>query len=100
MIGSVAVRLELHDAWARMHPVFHVSLIKPYVAGGRARPAPPPIDWDGDGQPLWRVERLLDHRDVATAQRGKPVREYLVRWQGYTEKDDTWEPRSNLLRQV
>jgi hypothetical protein len=94
LVGSVAVRLELHDAWRDMHPVFHVSLIKPYVPGGRSRPAPPPIDWD-DGQPCWRVERIIGHRDPPGA-RGK-VREYCVKWEGYDDSSNTWEPRTNLL---
>jgi hypothetical protein len=96
LIGSVAVRLELHDGWRNLHPVFHVSLVKPYVPGTRLRPAPPPVDWD-DGAPLWRIERVLDHRDVVTAKRRKPTREYKIRWEGYSESEDTWEPRSNLV---
>jgi hypothetical protein len=24
-------------------------------------------------------------------------REFLIRWSGYTSKDDTWEPESNLV---
>ena len=96
MVGPVAVRLDLPREWARVHSVFHVSLVKPYKTdgAGRREVGPPPMQWL-DGEPLYEVERLLDHRDVKKGR--KMVREYLVRWSGYSEEHDTWEPRSNLL---
>ena len=41
---------------------------------------------------VWEVEKLLA-RGVGT--KGK---RYLVRWKGFTEKHDTWEPLENLER--
>ncbi|KAI1285653.1 hypothetical protein HDE_11642 [Halotydeus destructor] len=40
------------------------------------------------------VEKIIKHRRVK--QSGTMVTEYLVRWDGYTEADDTWEPFNNL----
>jgi hypothetical protein len=73
----------------------HVSLTKPDVDGVRIRPAPPPIDWDS-GQPVWRVNSILDHQQV-TVRSGCGRKEqvdykYKIRWQGYGETHDTWEP--------
>ena len=34
------------------------------------------------------------HRDVAG--RGRPRREYLVKWLGYSELDNTWQPEDHL----
>jgi hypothetical protein len=83
-----------------MHPVFHVSLIKPYVDGGRMRPAPPPIDWDSS-QPFWQIDSIIDHEQASVRYgrgRKKQVNyKYKIRWHGYGESHDTWEPRSNLL---
>ena len=40
---------------------------------------------------VYPVEKLVGHR------KGKGGRlEFLVRWEGYGEADDSWEPRSNL----
>jgi hypothetical protein len=36
----------------------------------------------------WAVEKVLDY--------DKAKNKYLIRWQGCTEEDDSWEPRSNL----
>jgi hypothetical protein len=56
-VGTVACRLEL-PASMRVHPVFHVSFLKPFHRDsdeGRERPPPPPVVIDGE-----EAERLLD----------------------------------------
>lgn len=100
-VGAVAAELELPKQWKRIHNVFHVSLLKPYKAADHEQHkvvwGPQPIQWL-DGEPIWRVEKLLDHRFVPRHPKSKQlVLQYLVRWKGYGEADDTWEPRSNLL---
>jgi hypothetical protein len=83
----------------RLHPVFHVSLLKPYTQSRERalqRCAPPPIDWL-DEEPLYRVEALLKHRDRRYGKARKPRREYLIKWEGYGMEHNTWEPKSNLL---
>jgi hypothetical protein len=108
LIGKVNVRLALPKDWLRVHPVFHVSLIKPYLAptgdrasaGGGSMP-PPPVQWL-EGEPVFNVEAILDHREVSgrgrriKAAKKKVLLQYLVRWEGYTAEHDTWEPRANL----
>lgn len=106
--SPVAVELELPSSWSRIHKVFHVSLIKPYRASPDEQPrveaGPPPVQVL-DGEPIYKVERILDHRQVSRrvkkntrgAKKRTVVTEYKVRWQGYGAHDDTWEPRENLL---
>jgi Chromo (CHRromatin Organisation MOdifier) domain/DDE superfamily endonuclease len=45
-----------------------------------------------DDPEVYHAERLVGRR----TRRGGRV-EYLVRWRGYGEEDDTWEPRAHLL---
>mmetsp|Transcript_13805 Transcript_13805/g.29913 ORF Transcript_13805/g.29913 Transcript_13805/m.29913 type:complete len:84 (-) Transcript_13805:304-555(-) len=39
-----------------------------------------------DDEVLYKVERILNLRF------DKGVRQYLVKWEGYADKDNTWEP--------
>ncbi|KAJ9509948.1 hypothetical protein QJQ45_011453 [Haematococcus lacustris] len=66
-VGPVAVRLDLPQAMARMHPVFHVSLLRPYTS--EHPHLPPPVEWL-DEAPLYEVEKLLAHRGVRAGQAG------------------------------
>ncbi|KAJ9510841.1 hypothetical protein QJQ45_027743, partial [Haematococcus lacustris] len=91
LVGQVAVSLQLPASMSRLHPVFHVSLIKPYT-GTDVGFMPPPVEWL-DEEPVYYVERLLDHRHVHAGK----AKEYLVQWEGYDADHNTWEPRSNLV---
>jgi hypothetical protein len=88
-----AVELQLPPLM-RLHPVFHVSLVKPYLSDGQARQVMP-LEFDDDGAPKWEVETLLDSRGRSHG-RGKSVKEFLVRWKGFGPEHDSWEPRDNI----
>ena len=86
-VGAVAYRVQLPESLRRLHPVFHVSLLKPFVG---EPPAPrEPVFEAEDGEEL-EVERLAAHRLV----RGR--RQFLVHWKGYPVWEATWEPEENL----
>jgi hypothetical protein len=40
------------------------------------------------------VERILTHRDRLIGR--KKVRQYLVKWEGYTDEHNSWEPDGNF----
>lgn len=92
VISSTAIRLKLPPTW-KVHPVFHVSLLRPFKEDRLLHPdaytRPPPEIVDGSEQ--YEVEDILDSRF-----RGRGL-QYLVHWKGYPHEDNTWEPRSRLL---
>jgi hypothetical protein len=82
-----AVKLELPPHW-KIHNTFHVSRVKPYVQGTRV--SPPPDTVDVEGWPEYVVEQVLSHRIV----RGEL--QFWVKWEGYGEDWNSWEPEGNL----
>lgn len=82
----------------RVHPVFHISLLKPYQApedvDDRPAPRPPPII----GDDVYEAERISNRRIVTV--NGRQQTQYLVHWRGYPDSEATWEPASNLLGQT
>ena len=92
-ISTVAYKLEL-PATLNIHPVFHVSLLRPYMdpANVQERPkgTPPPLPTTVNNEIEFEVEEVLDQR---IRRRRK---EFLVKWAGYPAYDATWEPATNL----
>ena len=96
-IGSVAYRLKL-PANLRIHPTFHVSRLRLYkdpLSFDPNRKVPPHPEPDIiDGEPEWEVEQILDKR--LRGPRNRRRTEYLVKWVGYSDEHNSWEPESNL----
>lgn len=97
--SSLNYRLALHPD-SKIHPVFHVSLLKAVVPRNPelfpdATPPellPVPIE-DDSGQTYegeWEVESILKHRH------SKNKLHYLVKWVGYPATKATWEPEEHL----
>ena len=94
--SPLVYELEL-PANMKVHPVFHVSKLKPFHESDEQefperdqgdRPPPPIIAEDGHEE--YEVEKILDKR-----VKGRQV-QYLVKWKGYEDYDSTWEPLRNL----
>jgi hypothetical protein len=90
-LSPVTFRLRMPARYRSIHPVFHASKLatysEPTIIGQKAS-APPPIQIGGHDE--WEVEKILQHR-VRNRKN-----EFLVRWKGFTQGDDTWEPESHL----
>ena len=91
-VGEVAYKLEL-PAGYRIHPVFHVSLLKPFQSNGTYQPPPPQFIDDG-GNAYWTVHTIIDHRDRKSGR--KLIREFLVKWENFGPEHNSWEPESAL----
>src|SRR6266481_5629894 len=94
VISQNAYRLKLPSSFGQVHPVFSVTLLRPYAADPIPEweeshpPPPPPIVRDGVKE--YEVEKILDshlfHRKI----------EYLVHWKGYGVKEDEWWPVQDI----
>jgi len=85
-------KLELPFQWT-IHLVFHASLLTPYIEMIEHREnfsQPPPDLVDNDEQ--YKVETIWSHQH----QGRKRQLQYLIKWLGYPESDNTWEPVENI----
>src|SRR5260370_31345915 len=91
-ISPVAYQLHLPAAW-NIHDVCHASLLSPYCethAHGPNYSRPPPDLIEGEEE--YKVERIISHRRTGRAR----TLQYLVKWIGYPEADNTWEPADQI----
>ena len=102
VISDVAYELKLPTTM-KIHPVFHVSKLKAYVDGTIPYPDRPqqvmnrPAAGEKiDGEDAWEVERVLKKRIRKVGRSRAGVVEYLVKWKGYADWENTWEPAHNL----
>ena len=92
VISPVAYQLELPSQW-KIHPVFHASLLLPYKETEQHGPnfiRPPPDVIEGEEH--YEVEAIRDHR----YQGRKQQLQFLLKWKGYPEADNTWEPQNHV----
>jgi hypothetical protein len=103
VVSPVSYRLQLPKSMSRLHPVFHVSKLLPWISNddsefpGRTLPdAPSPAAEEYIfGDDVFTVSKLLDARvDKAAGL------QFKVRWAKPWEhsSNDTWEQYSNLAK--
>jgi len=88
IISPNAVKLKLPASF-KIYDVINISCICPYcppVAGQSAIPSEPIVI---EGTPEYEVEEITD----LWLKHGKL--EFLVKWSGYTDDYNTWEPEAN-----
>lgn len=90
--GTSAYKVDLPNVKG-VHPVFHASLLEPYSpTGSIPHPNTPIVDTlQALGDDVYDVERIVDRR-----QNSVGVWEYLVKWHGYSEEENSWEPGPNI----
>ncbi|VDC05418.1 unnamed protein product [Peniophora sp. CBMAI 1063] len=91
-IGEHVYRLELPPSY-KLHDTFHyekLSLCTETDQYGRY-PEPEPLEVDGELE--YEVDKILDSK---IDRRYKDKLIYLVRWKGYGQEHDSWEPLANV----
>ena len=85
-------RLELPASW-KIHNAFHAAVLHPYketAIHGPNFPEPPPDLVEG--QEEWEVDNVLASRRFGHNK----ALQYLVKWKGFSEAHNSWEPKKNL----
>ncbi len=91
-INEVTYRLTL-PAQYRVHPTFHVSLLKPFsppATGPMESDVPPPPEIIEEPT-IYQVREILDSR-----RQGGHL-EYLIDWEGYGPEERSWVARDDVL---
>ena len=92
VLSPVTYRLELPENW-KIHNAFHAAVLHPYketAIHGPNFPEPPPDLVEG--QEEWEVDNVLASRRFGR----KKTLQYLVKWKGFSEAHNSWEPKGNL----
>jgi hypothetical protein len=92
VISYVAYQLDLPLQW-KIHNVFHAAYLSPYKETEEHSLnflEPPPELIEGEKE--YEVERIIGMRHFG---RNKKL-QYKVRWKGYSETHDSWEPVDNI----
>ncbi len=92
-INPVTYKLQLPPQY-KIHPTFHVSLLKPYSPPVSLEPGlkeEPPLPLILEEGAVYKVKEILESRRCG----GKL--EYLVDWEGYGPEERSWVPREDTL---
>ncbi len=89
-ISHTSYHLKLPPQW-KIHNVFHASLLMPYKETSEHSPNfPEPSPELINGELEWEVEQIMN-----TRRRCNQL-QYLVRWKGFSEAHDSWEPTAHI----
>jgi hypothetical protein len=96
-ISDLAYKLELPDHM-RIHPVFHISQLKPYRPNDPARfpgrPEPPPPTLVSDADPSYSIDQVIDQRQVGRQNRLRT--QYLVTYRDQPFHEARWVDASQV----
>ena len=93
-IGEVAYKLLLPPS-ARIHPVFHCSQLK-LCKGDHPHPYVPLPITNSELGPFLQPKVVLKTRVLLRNQ--QQVQQYLIKWEGLDEDQDTWEDTAAVQR--
>ena len=86
-VGSLSFTLHLPDSMCAIHPIFHVSQLKPAIPNTILDQIQPPLQLvEVDGEPEFEISEILDSKVDRRRRSCKLL--YLVRWSGYEGIDE------------
>jgi hypothetical protein len=88
VVNPLAYRLRLPKG-SRAHDVFPIVYLLPYKqdpSRPRPQPTPEPLYTEG-GEDYWEVEAIVGERKTDSGSM-----EYMVRWKGFSDVHDSFEP--------
>jgi hypothetical protein len=92
LISQTAIRLRLPKTW-KIHPIFHVSLIEPFITGGKE------VNIDEilrSAEPVENAPEYDVHKIMGSSKKNGKVL-YWVKWKGWPAKKNwTREPFDNF----
>jgi hypothetical protein len=93
-VGSLAYRLQLPESMARVHPVFHVSILRKYIRDPELNIEADPIIIQQDltiHAPPVRVLEFSKH-----VMRNRTIKYVKILWSNQTEREATCELESTM----
>ncbi|MDV3201053.1 MAG: hypothetical protein Q8877_02475 [Sweet potato little leaf phytoplasma] len=94
-VGVVAYKLKLPPT-SKIHPVFHVSLLKKAI-GNYSVEAELPAGIEGEQSEDFEPVAILATRQVL--KRGENMRQVLIQWKGQAPENATWEDMLTIQSQ-
>ena len=96
-VGEVAYRLRLPSELANIHDVFHVSMLRKYIADPSHILKEQPIQLKENLTYEEHPVEILDRRDQVL--RNKVISLVKVLWRSHTVEEATWEPEAQMRHQ-
>ncbi|KAI5337634.1 hypothetical protein L3X38_016905 [Prunus dulcis] len=89
-VGPVAYRLALPADLARLHDVFHISMLQKYISDPSHVLEEQPVELEADFTYVKQPVQILDWKTQVLRPREIPLVKVL--WRSYTVEEATWEP--------
>ncbi|XP_073153117.1 uncharacterized protein [Henckelia pumila] len=93
-VGDVAYHLALPPYLSSIHVMFHVSLMRQYVADDLHIFHPTEVQLDQDQSYVEKPLRILDRKDKVLRKKRIPL--VMVQWQHRGTEEETWELESRM----
>ena len=93
-VGTAAYRLELPEEMARLHNVFHVSMLRKYVFDPSHVLEREPVELSDDLSYVEEPVQILDRREQTL--RNKSIQLVKVLWRSHSVEEATWESEDTM----